>query len=59
MGIGSKMLEDLSIKQHFTLVKHPQTNEQAKATNYVMLRGLKWMLEETNGNWVEDLPCVL
>ncbi|RDX76889.1 hypothetical protein CR513_43073, partial [Mucuna pruriens] len=48
-----------SIKQRFTLVEHPQTNGQAKATNKVILRGLRRRLEEAKGRWDEELPQVL
>ncbi|RDY07196.1 Tf2-8, partial [Mucuna pruriens] len=49
----------MGIKQVFTLVEHPQTNGQAEAANKVILRGLRRMLEEAKGRWVEVLPQVL
>jgi transposase InsO family protein len=54
-----ELLEELNIKQHFTSVKHPQTNEQAKSTNNVILRGLKRRLEKAKGNRPEELPHIL
>ncbi|RDX95532.1 Tf2-9, partial [Mucuna pruriens] len=50
---------ELGIKQIFTLVEHPQLNGQAKAANKVILKGLRWRLEEAKGGWAEELPQVL
>lgn len=45
--------------QRFTSVKHPQTNDQAKATNWIILRGLMSRVKEAKGTWVEQPPHVL
>lgn len=47
---SNKLLEYLNVKQHFALVKHPQTNEQVEATNEALLRGMKRRLEAPKGN---------
>ena len=49
----------LNIMQRFTSVKHPQTNDQAKATNWIILRGLMSRVKEAKGTWVEQPPHVL
>lgn len=51
-------MEELRIKQNFTLVEHPQTNGQAKAAKQIIVRGLKRKLEESKGNWVDEPPHV-
>ena len=38
---------------------YPQGNGQAKATNKVIVNGLKKRLEGTKGMWPEELPNVL
>lgn len=35
------MLEELKIKQHFTSVEHPHTNEKEETTNWMLLRGFE------------------
>lgn len=45
-----KTLEELKVKQHFELVKHPQTNVQVEAANQVLLKGLKRRLEAAKAN---------
>ena len=54
-----KLCLELSIKQIFTLVEHPQTNGQVESANSVLLRGLKRRLEKTKGAWVEEVPRIL
>ncbi|KAL0399891.1 UNVERIFIED_CONTAM: hypothetical protein Sradi_2332400 [Sesamum radiatum] len=51
--------EELKIKQYYTLVATPQSNGQTEVTNRIILQSLKTRLEETKGNWVEELPGVL
>ncbi|RDX88901.1 Tf2-6, partial [Mucuna pruriens] len=51
--------EGIKIKQLFTWIEHSQSNNQAEATNKVILRGLQRQLEEAKGRWVDDLPQVL
>ena len=43
-------MDDFKIKHHFTSIEHPQTNEQAKVTNKVILRGLKRKVDEAKGD---------
>jgi len=54
-----ELLEELNIKQHVTLVEQPQMNRQMVSANWVILTGLKRRLEETKGNWSEELAHVL
>ena len=54
-----KFYEKLGIWQSFSSVAHPQTNGQAKASNKVILEGLKRRLEDAKGRWVKELPFVL
>ncbi|XP_072072103.1 uncharacterized protein [Arachis hypogaea] len=43
----------------FSSVEHPQTNGLAKATNKIVLQGLKKKLEDSKGEWAELIPEVL
>ncbi|RDY11302.1 hypothetical protein CR513_04053, partial [Mucuna pruriens] len=45
--------------QLFTSIEHPQSNNQAKAANKVILRGPRRRLEEAKGQWAEELPHIL
>lgn len=57
---SSKIIEDLGgVKHHFTLLEHPQSKWQAKATNDVFLRELERRIEGSKDNWVEEIPLVL
>ena len=38
---------------------YPQGNGQAKAINKVIANGLKKMLDDAKGRWVEELPHIL
>lgn len=51
--------EKLNIQQHFTSVKHPQTNGLVERANRSLGEGMKARLGEDNRNWVEELPHVL
>lgn len=46
--------EKLGIKHSFSSVAHPQTNGQAKASNKVILKGLKRGLEDAKGKWLKN-----
>lgn len=48
-----EQLSELSIKKHFTLVEHPQTNSQAEAANKIILKGIKKRLGQAKGRWAE------
>lgn len=54
-----QLLSRLNIKQRFTFIEHPQTNEQVKVANQIILRGLRKRVKETKGTQVEQLPRVL
>ncbi|KAL0420201.1 UNVERIFIED_CONTAM: Ribonuclease HI [Sesamum latifolium] len=49
----------LHIRQRFTTVAHPQANRQVKATNRIIVQGIKRRLERVGGNWAEELTSVL
>ena len=51
--------EALGIKKGFSAVSHPQTNGQTEAINKIIKHTLKAKLEESKGNWPEELPKVL
>ena len=51
--------EALGIKRSFFAVYHPQTNGQTEAINKIIKDILKAKLEESKGNWPEELPRVL
>ena len=50
---------ELGIRNNYPTLAYPQGNEQAKATNKVILDGLKKRLDEAKGKWVDKLPHVL
>nr|GEX29193.1 reverse transcriptase domain-containing protein [Tanacetum cinerariifolium] len=50
--------DKLNITQHFTSVKHPQSNGLVKRANRSLWEGIKARLWEGNKNWVEELPHV-
>ncbi|GKC66684.1 reverse transcriptase domain-containing protein [Tanacetum coccineum] len=51
--------EKLNIIQHFTSVKHPQSNGLVERANRSLGEGIKARLSEGNKNWLEELPRVL
>ncbi|XP_038973214.1 uncharacterized protein LOC120105126 [Phoenix dactylifera] len=50
---------ELGIDHCFTSVAHPQANEKTEVTNRTILQGLKIRLDQSKGQWVEDLYNVL
>jgi len=52
-------LKNLNIKHNFTSVQHPYANMQAKSANRVILRGIRWWLDEAKGNWVEEIHTII
>ena len=50
---------DLGIKNRYSTLAYPQSNGQAKATNKVIVNGLKKRLDGAKGRWAEELPSVL
>ena len=53
------LCERLGIKQIFSLMEHPQSNGQAKATNKIILQGLKKRLDQAKGKWTKELYSAL
>ncbi|XP_019423037.1 PREDICTED: uncharacterized protein LOC109332507 [Lupinus angustifolius] len=53
------VVQGLHIKQHSTLLEHPQTNGQVEAANKVLMQGIKRRLQEAKGAWPEQLHHVL
>ncbi|GJS01663.1 reverse transcriptase domain-containing protein [Tanacetum coccineum] len=51
--------EKLCIQQHFTSVKHPQTNELVERANRSLGEGIKARLGKDNKNWLEEISHVL
>ncbi|KAK6144267.1 hypothetical protein DH2020_021087 [Rehmannia glutinosa] len=51
--------EGFHIKNHFSTPCHPQSNGQVEVVNKILKYTLKARLEESKGNWPEELPGVL
>ncbi|GJX65564.1 reverse transcriptase domain-containing protein [Tanacetum coccineum] len=51
--------EKLCIRQHFTSVKHPQTNGLVERANRSFGEGMKARLDARSKNWMEELSHVL
>lgn len=49
-GSISEWCAQMGIKQHFTVVAHPQANGQAEVINRVIVEGLKKILEQEETN---------
>ena len=54
-----KYCSDLGIKNKYSTLAYPQGNGKAKAVNKVIVNGLKKILDNAKGRWVEKLPHVL
>ena len=50
---------ELEIANRYSTPTYPQGNGQAKATNKVIVNGIKKRLDDAKGKWVEELPHVL
>ena len=50
---------ELGNRNRYSTPTYPQGNGQAEATNKVIVSGLKKMLDDAKGRWVDELPCVL
>ena len=50
---------ELGITNRYSTPAYPQGNGQAEAVNKVIVSGLKKMLEDAKGRWLEELPHVL
>ncbi|XP_063948153.1 uncharacterized protein LOC135152236 [Daucus carota subsp. sativus] len=53
------LCDNLGIKKDFAAVYHPQSNGQTEAVNKIIKHTLKTKLEDSKGNWPEELPMVL
>ena len=49
----------MGITNKYSTPAYPQGNRQAKAINKVIVNGIKKMLDDAKGKWVEELPRVL
>ena len=49
----------MGIRNRYSTLAYPQGNSQAKATNKVIVSGLKKMLDDAKGKWVDELPHML
>ena len=49
----------LSIKNHYSSLAHPQANRQVEVTNWTLLKIIKTPLEGAKGIWPDELPSVL
>ena len=54
-----KYCGELGITNRYSTPVYPQGNGQAEAVNKVIVSGLKKMLDDEKGKWVEELPYVL
>ena len=54
-----KYCGELGIRNGYSTPAYPQGNGQFKATNKVLVTGLKKRLDDTKGKWVDELPHVL
>ena len=54
-----KYCSDLGINNRYSIPAYPQGNGQAEAINKVIVNGLKKILDNAKGKWVEELPHVL
>ena len=50
---------ELGITNRYSIPAYPQGNGQAEVINKVIMSGLKKMLDDAKGRWVEELPHVL
>ena len=50
---------ELGIINRYFTPAYPQGNGQAETVNKVIVSGLKKMLDDAKGRWVEELPHVL
>ena len=49
----------MGITNRYSTLAYPQGNGQAEAVNKVIVNGLKKMLDDVKGRWVEELPHVM
>ena len=49
----------MGITNKYSIAAYPQGNGQVETVNKVIVSGLKKMLDDAKGIWVEELPQVL
>ena len=49
----------LGIKNHYSLLAHPQANGQVEVTNRSLFKIIKTWLEGAKGIWPDELPSIL
>ena len=49
-----KYCSNLGIKNRYSIPAYPQGNGQAEVVNKVIVNGLKKILDDTKGRWVEE-----
>ena len=49
----------MGITNKYSTPAYPQGNRQAEAINKVIVNGIKKMLDDAKGKWVEELPHIL
>ena len=54
-----KYCDEFEIINRYSTHAYPQGNRQVEAVNKVIVNGLKKMLDDVKGKWVEELPHVL
>ena len=54
-----KYYSSLGIKNRYSTPAYPQGNGQVETVNKVIVNGLKKILDDAKGKWVEELPHVL
>ena len=54
-----KFCQDLGVKNHYSSLRHPQTNDQTEVTNISLLKTIKTRLEGAKRVWPEELQNVL
>ena len=53
------MLDKLKIEFYSSMSSYPQCNGQAKATNKIIMNGIKKRRKKAKCKWVEELPNIL
>ena len=54
-----KFCQELGVKNHYSSLRHPQTNDQTEVTNISLLKTIKTRLEGAKRVWPEELQNVL
>jgi len=54
-----RFLQKLGIKHKVTSIEHPQTNDEAKVVDKVILNEFKKKLGQAKGLWAKEIPRIL